>query len=68
MFNNLDMIAQSIGWQVVAYRGWYELDNKNGVGNFYCENLNQVAVALSKVVQQKPDDEIKVVLGLGTGR
>jgi len=52
MFNKLDVIANALGWEIIKYNGWYELDQQDGSRGFYCENLNDVTSNLVKIINE----------------
>ena len=49
---NLEVIANALGWEIVPYRGWYDLDKINGSRSFYCDTLNDVALMLAKIIKE----------------
>ena len=51
MLNKLDVIANALGWEIIKYNGWYELDKQDGSRGFYCENLNDVTLFLVKIIE-----------------
>ena len=53
MLNKLDVIANALGWEIIKYNGWYELDQQDGLRGFYCENLNDVTSYLVKIINER---------------
>jgi len=52
MFNKLDVIANALGWEIIKYNGWYELDQQDGSRSFCCENLNDVTLNLVNIINE----------------
>jgi hypothetical protein len=49
---NLDIIAEALGWEIRAYRGFYDLDKKDGTRSIYCETLADVTSQLARIIKK----------------
>ena len=48
----LDKIADAIGYEIIAYNGWYELDKLNGNTGYICNTLMDVAEQLAELIER----------------
>ena len=50
---NLEIIANALGFQIIAYRGFYELDKIDGSQGFHCNTLEDVAAKIALLIERK---------------
>lgn len=50
---NLDIIANSLGWEILPDDRGYHLDIKDGSYGYYCDNLQEVAEKLCHIIYQQ---------------
>lgn len=50
---NLEIIANALGWKIVANRGFYDLDKIDGSQGFCCNTLEDVAAKMALLIERK---------------